>query len=280
MKEKISNVFKRIFEKLKSVDKQVYKKIFILIVIPILIYLYTQLFCNGKIIFERKRMLLNFMFIYFLIGFFYSIFGKSKVSLFITVILTCVVGFINHFITAFRGTPLVPWDIFSVNVALSVLPTFRFTITKKLVLGMILFALSIFLLIKVKFESFHNNKFKIIYRISVLIIVVAFTICFYLTNMVKWFELDENWDPKEEYHNNGLIVSLFKQSRNLIIHTPEGYDVNSLYELAKTIEVPIVEHDETYEYPNIIVIMNESFSDLQVVGKFKTNTDYLSYLKA
>ena len=277
MKEKLKKAFNFIINKLKSVDIQIYKKIFILIVVPILIYLYSQMFCNGKLMFERKRMLLNFMFIYFIIGLFYSITGKVKISLYITTTLTAAVGFINHFITAFRGTPLVPWDVFSVNVALTVLPTFTFTVNKKLIIGIVLYLVSIILLRFVKFKSFKNGKIKKICRLVALVAITIFIVCFYLTNMVKYFELDENWDPKEEYHNNGLIVSLFKQSRNLIIRKPEGYDVKPLQELANSIEVPTTEHDEDFEYPNIIVIMNESFADLSVIGKFKTSEDYLPY---
>lgn len=284
MKEKMKNAlekFKNLFvQKLKKVDKQIYIKIIILIVIPILIYLYCQLFCNGKIFFESKRMLLNFIFIYFIIGFFYCIFGKIKISLYISMILTLVVGIVNHFITAFRGTPLVPWDIFSLNVALTVLPTFKFSFTPKFILGVIICFAGLYILKKVKFDSFKNGKLKITYRIIVLIVTVSFTISFYTTNMISFFELDENWDPKEEYHNNGLVASLFKQSRNLIITEPEGYDINSVSELAKTIEVPIVEQDEDYEYPNIIAIMNESFSDLSVVGNFTTNVDYMPFFRS
>ena len=270
----------KLVNKLKKVDKEIYKKIFILILIPILIYLYCQFFCNGKLIFEPKRMLLNFMFIYFIIGFFYSFIGKVKISLIITSIVTGIVGIINHFITAFRGTPLVPWDLFSLNVALTVLPTFKFTVTKQAVLGFILFILTLIILIKVKLKSFKNGWIKKIYRVTACAGIIAFTICFYLTNLISWFELNENWDPKEEYHNNGLVASLFKQSRNLIIHEPEGYDLESLTNLAKTIEVPIIENSDDYEIPNVIAIMNESFAELSVVGDFKTNTEYLSYFNS
>lgn len=270
----------KLYEKFKASDKQIFKKIFILIFIPIMIYLYCQLFCNGKLIFERKRMLLNFMFIYFIIGFFYCIVGKIKISLYISMILTFVVGVVNHFITAFRGTPLVPWDIFSLNVALTVLPTFKFVLTKKCILGIILFIISIFVLHKTTFESFRNNKIKVTYRILVLVGTVSFTCCFYLTNVISYFKLDENWDPKEEYHNNGLVASLFKQSRNLIIEEPEGYDLDSITKLANSIEVPFVSHDENYEFPNIITIMNESLADLSVVGKFSTNEEYLPFFKS
>lgn len=270
----------KLFNKLKNIDKEIYKKIFILILVPILIYLYCQFFCNGKIIFEPKRMLLNFMFIYFLITFFYSFAGKIKFGLVVTSLLTGIVGIINHFITAFRGTPLVPWDLFSLNVALTVLPTFKFTVTKQAVIGFILFIVTLIILAKVKLQTFANGKLKKIYRVSACTGIVIFVICFYLTNMIAWFDLNENWDPKEEYHNNGLVASLFKQSRNLIIQDPEGYDVESLTKLAKTIEVPIIESQENSEMPNIIVIMNESFADLTVVGDFKTNTEYLSYFKS
>lgn len=270
----------KFFKILKENRKQILKKTFILIFIPIIIYLYCQLFSNGKIIFEKERMLLNFIFIYFIICFFYCFVGKIKTSLYLTMFLTLITGVVNHFITAFRGTPLVPWDIFSLNVALTVLPTFKFTVTKKLLLGILLFIIGFYVLNKVKFDSFRNNKIKITYRIVVLFVTVSFVCSFLSTDMINKFKLDENWDPKEEYHNNGLVASLFKQSRNLIIKKPEGYDIDSITELASSIEVPLVKHDENYEYPNIIAIMNESFADLGVIGDFKTNTEYLPFFKS
>ena len=273
--KKIGLVF--LWEKLKKVDKKIYVKIFAMIFYPLLIYLYGQFFCNGKLIFEAPRMILNFIFIYFLIGFFYCFVGKMKISLYITMILVFIVGIINHFITAFRGTPLVPWDIFSLNVALTVLPTFKFTLTKKAVYGIITFLIGIITLRKIEIDSFENKLFKKIYRLTVLAVTVIFTICFLTTNMITWFDLNENWDPKEEYHNNGLLARLFKQSRNLIIEEPEEYDIDSMKALASTIEVPIVEHEENFEMPHIIAIMNESFADLSVISDFKTNTEYMPF---
>ncbi len=269
------------FHKLNiKISKNTLKKVLLLIIIPILIYIYSQFFSNGKFIFEHKRMILNFLFIYLMIGFVYVITGKLKISLYVTSILTFIVGFVNHFLTAFRGTPLVPWDIFSINVALTVLPTFTFHISMKLIIGIFFFLLCFLILKKTTFESFKNTKFKIIYRISVFILISIFIYSFYFTNIIEKFELDENWDPKEEYHNNGLIASLFKQSRNLIIHTPEGYNIDSVNELASTIEVPIVEHTEDFKYPNIIAIMNESFAELKRIGNFSTNTEYLSFFNS
>lgn len=265
------------YEKSKKIFKKHYKKFITLIIIPIIIFYYCQMFCNGKIFFEPGRMILNYIFIYLLIGFFYCIIGKVKISLYITMVLTFIIGFINHFISEFRGTPFVPWDIFSLNVALTVLPTFQFKLTKKFVIGVILFVIGLLYLRKIKIDSFRNGKLKKSYRIAVMILTVTFIGNFYLTNMISVFGLDENWDPKEEYHNNGLIASLFKQSRNLIINEPEGYDIVSITSLANKIEVPLIKRDENTEMPNVIAIMNESFSELKVVGDFSTNEEYLPF---
>ncbi len=267
-------------EKLKKVDKNIYIKLFALILFPILIYLYGQFFCNGKLIFEVPRMLLNFIFIYLIIGTFYCLIGKLKPSLYWAMILVFIIGIINHFITVFRGTPLVPWDIFSLNVALTVLPTFKFTLTKQAIYGIVIFIIGILILRKLKLDSFENKLLKKIYRISVLSIALIFTVCFLTTDLIKLFNLDENWDPKEEYHNNGLLASIFKQSRNLIIEQPEEYDLEAIKKLASTIEVPIVETSENYQKPNIIAIMNESFADLSVISDFSTNIEYMPFFKS
>lgn len=272
--DKAYNLFKKI------INKQLVKKIFLLIVIPFIIYLYCQFLCDGKFSFEKPRMKLNFILIYLIIGIFYSLIGKVKISLYLSAFVTFATGFINHFVTTFRGTPLVPWDIFSANVAITVLPTFKFSLSKNLVCGILLFITVIFILRKMKIKSYRNNKFKILYRFIVVCLTLTFFINFYTTDLIKEFELDENWDPKEEYHNNGLMASLFKQSRNLIITQPDGYDVSSLSEVASSIEVPIVEHEEGFEYPNIIAIMNESFADLSSIGKFSTNEEYLPFFKS
>ena len=267
----------KVYEKSKKVTKRHYKKFITLIIIPIIIFYYCQMFCNGKIFFEPGRMILNYIFIYLLIGFFYCIIGKVKVSLYITMVLTFILGLVNHFISEFRGTPFVPWDIFSLNVALTVLPTFQFKITKKFAIGVILFLIGLIYLRKVKIDSFRNGKLKKSYRLAVMILTVAFIGNFYLTNMISVFALDENWDPKEEYHNNGLIASIFKQSRNLIINEPDGYDIVSITSLANSIKVPLVERKENTEMPNVIAIMNESFAELKVVGDFNTNEEYLPF---
>ena len=293
LKKFFIDLIKKTKNKFRNIDKKkllltlfnLFLKLLVIMFITLIIYIYSQFFCNGKFVFEKERMVLNFILIIIIIEFFYMLTGKLKLSLYISMILTFIIGIINHFVTAFRGTPLVPWDVFSVNVALTVLPTFKFTFTKKAIFGILTFIIGLIILSQVKFKNYNYKKAKIVFRIVLLLIISNFLISFYFTDMINKYDLNENWDPKEEYHNNGLIASLFKQSRNLIITKPDTYNFNSIYELAQNILVPIPEGNienssEEKIVPNIIVIMNESFSDLSVIGNFTTNTEYLSYFRS
>ena len=245
VKQKIEKTSYYFLKGLYDNRKQIFNNVLYLFVIPILIFLFGQLLCYGKIIFESGRMLFNFLFIYIVIAFFYSITGKLKPSLIISTLLIYIIGLINYFITTFRGTPLVPWDIFSVNVALTVLPTFKVTLTKELVGSFILLLISIIILFFGKAKDIRNKKVNISIRIISLILITIFFFNFYTTDLINAFDLDHNWDPKEEYHNNGLLASLFKQSKNLFISLPEGYSIEALKEIISETELSINEHLET-----------------------------------
>ena len=84
------------------------------------------------------------------------------------------------------------------------------------------------------------------------------------------------------YENYGAIAEFFVNTRYLSLQKPHGYDIETLSTQLKentsstqTItETALDQHpNATVEHPNIITIMNEAFSDLQVVGSFQTDTD-------
>ena len=151
LKKFFIDLIKKTKNKFRNIDKKkllltlfnLFLKLLVIMFITLIIYIYSQFFCNGKFVFEKERMVLNFILIIIIIEFFYMLTGKLKLSLYISMILTFIIGIINHFVTAFRGTPLVPWDVFSVNVALTVLPTFKFTFTKKAIFGILTFIIGL-----------------------------------------------------------------------------------------------------------------------------------------
>ena len=85
------------------------------------------------------------------------------------------------------------------------------------------------------------------------------------------------------YRNNGSLFHFWINTKYLIVSPPDGYSsdqveqiVNSGEEQAGNDGAP----GATKERPNIICIMDETLSDLSVVGDFTTNIDYMPYMRS
>lgn len=84
------------------------------------------------------------------------------------------------------------------------------------------------------------------------------------------------WDQIISYKNNGYIYSTIINLKNTKIIKPNSYSPERL----KTLKEEFLSDSEgIYEKPdNIVLIMNESFSDLRNISGFKTNEDFLPYI--
>lgn len=83
------------------------------------------------------------------------------------------------------------------------------------------------------------------------------------------------FSSKYLYKYNGTALSFIWTTKYLKMDKPSGYSVSELKELYEKYE-QLKEEEEVK--PNIIVIMNEAFSDLSVLGEFTTNKEYLPFI--
>ena len=88
--------------------------------------------------------------------------------------------------------------------------------------------------------------------------------------------------PKETYYRNGCALSFMVTWRNTVVKAPDGYDVKNIESLAT--KYPSDKAQKTSgvsaKTPNIIVIMNESFTDVGQLGDFETNEDYMPFFRS
>lgn len=83
--------------------------------------------------------------------------------------------------------------------------------------------------------------------------------------------------PNVLYRNNGLVGGFVGNIRFMTVEKPEGYSDTAVKEIAQDF---ITEETKTKKenLPNIIVIMNEAFSDLSVFGDFSVSEDYMPFI--
>jgi phosphoglycerol transferase MdoB-like AlkP superfamily enzyme len=88
---------------------------------------------------------------------------------------------------------------------------------------------------------------------------------------------DVSMDIFDQYHANnthGILFSFYLNAKAMKIEKPEGYDATEVENELNSIETDYMVNGKK---PNILVIMNESFSDLSVLGDLETTEEYMPF---
>lgn len=195
---------------------------------------------------------------------------------FATLFFMCC-GFANYCVVSFRSSPIVPWDLYSIRTAASVAGNYHLEMDKRLVIVLIGFLL---LLLTGRKLNISVKSWKIRLAASVLLLcsLFGYVKCMGNDTVIKTAGLDTTlFTPNVLYRNNGLMGGFTSTIRYMKVEKPEGY---SEEEVARLTEGYQTDKEEKENQPNIIVIMNEAFSDLSVFGDFHTSEDYMPFIRS
>lgn len=211
------------------------------------------------------------------IGFF--LFGSMRVALRIEIGIAMIYGLVNHYVMAFRSTPFVPWDIFSIETAASVAGNYDFTPTQEVIWVTIGFVL-LFVLV-----HFIDVKFPygVLYRIIPVVCVSLVLGTFVNLLWDEDFQTKSNlypflFTPSHMTKVNGMAVTFAMDMAYIYVEKPAGYSPEEVEEILEDYENSLPPAQDKEKQPNIIVIMNEAFSDLAVLGDFKASEDYMPFV--
>lgn len=204
---------------------------------------------------------LNIAFYYWLFLFVFFIAGRTSISMAICVSAIAIIGVGNYFVVMFRSNPIVPWDIYSFETAMSVADNYVFSVDWALAEHIAMFILM--LIVGVRTNIRLNKK---ILR-PILTVAMCIPAYFYISYL---------WQDNLE-RNTGLNDTLFNAK---YMHSKDGFFVSFILDIhflqINEQEVEKVETPE--ELPDIIAIMDETFSDPAVLGEFETNKDYMPFV--
>lgn len=205
---------------------------------------------------------------------FYCLTGWIKTSIAIGTGIYMLISTINVYIYSFSRRLFEPVDIFSAGTAMNVLNNFNlFPIPGRILVGLgIWLALIIFLFIKfLKTKYRLPAKRRIILAVCCIIGIVSISGYASTLKIYTW-----------RNHGaiiNGYILDFAANFKVISVDKPDGYSVENIN---KTADKYSNNADETDKKPHIIVIMDEAFSDLSILGDIQTNkevTPFISSLK-
>lgn len=207
----------------------------------------------------------------------FAVTNRYRFAIIIGNTITFLAGLVNYFVLLFRGTPFCPWDIFSVGTAADVLEGYTFTITLNLLGGILTVVL-----INMWAFSLKEKIHKLLIRISSAIVVVFATgvmiYVLFLTPVLGNYGITPNLFMQQVgYEDNGYVLGFCLNIKYIQVNVPETYSVEKTEEILKSIP-EVEEVSQAAVKPNIIMIMNEAYVDLQDVGEFQTNIEYMPFV--
>ncbi len=219
---------------------------------------------------------LNLLFYAVLQVFIFMITQSARISVCAAMVIGCGLNFANQIVLLIRGTPLVPTDLYAISTAMKVTTTGDWRFNADMMIG--LECCVMFVALAMNFKLVFPKKWLRPCAAAAAAAVFAVG-CVGIYNIDYESFSTSTFDTESTNNVNGTALSFYINARKMKFEVPEGYSEKALKEyLGKFDETEYenaVEAGASEDYPNIIVIMNESFADLAYNGRLRTDTPYL-----
>lgn len=232
--------------------------------------------------------------------------GSMRVSAITALSVSYVFNAISFIVYSFRGSSLMPSDLLAFGTAMNVASHYEF----KLKYQMITATIMTVGLIMLAFKFPLRIKFK---RSPVILRSVSAAAIACITGFVTLSDFsDLDVSVYDQYYANlmyGSAFSFYINSTKMGLEKRDDYNPEQLEEMLlsysdeeeeeteessdkktdnqkyKQTETKVTDDTKSSsldenEKPNIIVIMNESFSDLSVINDFETNEEYMPFFNS
>ncbi len=276
----------RFFEKHKDLPEKIsfyLRNIIGFFFFPIMTFFLTEGYTHN--VFEKMRVSLiwfNFLFYWLLALMLFGLIGRLKIALRVESVAFAVLGLANYYVYQFRGNPILPWDIYSLRVAGSVAGNYDYSLSFKVARILFLFVCLYLCEGFVCDARIVRRKAARISLTALSVIAIGiYTHVVQMDSMVSRLHLyDKLFTPDTMQFKDGSVVAFMMELEYLTVDKPEGYSEQAAQKILTENGGVTADADSlTAEHtPNIIVIMNEAFSDPAVLCEVNASEDYMPYV--
>lgn len=228
----------------------------------------------------------NMLLIYLFEAIIFLITFSPKFTLIFTQLSIMLVYSANYFVFQFRGTPLRINDLSATGTVLQVLKYYDLTPNTHLAMNWCLSVLFIIIGVCIKPTNLKKRIFIPIHLCSMFLGIVLLLYSKHLLLETSFlsdcgYESIVGFDQHLIYQVNGYLVASCMDIQNNQIAPPDGFSSEKANEILLSAENNYLPNDYTNITPtNIILIMNESFSDLRHLGPIELSEDNLPFFNS
>lgn len=284
----------------------------LLFLIPVINFYLLEWYTHNPFTTMKPNVhLMNILLFLFIALFLFALTGRVNAALMIQTAFCAVYGLAGYFVLEFRGAPIQPWDIFSLDTAASVADNYEYKLDQTATIVIICFVLLFIgeFFLKAGFsrkekagqpvsssskkKSRQPKRILRPWQMRLCLALLSGLFVFGYTKMLhnekivqtKLRLYDKLFTPTTIQFKNGTLTAFLMELQYISVDKPSGYSRERAEQLLEffgdsqtedTIADLSAKGDK--KTPNIIVIMNEAFSDPAVLGGFSTNEDYMPFV--
>ncbi len=221
--------------------------------------------------------LLNLVIIYFLMMSIYALTNRIKPAIIAPSVFLFVFTMSNYFAKQFRGIPILASDILLLRTVFSVAGEFNYVISFDGLFYLEILLLIFIILSRIPEKVRLPKKPRIGYLCGYIVVLGVFLYACVFSNTLEKLNVKvHHFAPNRSYISNGSLLTFIRSFQMVSLKTPEGYSVAKVEDVAEKYIKEYEADNATYRTPNVIVVMNEAFADLQAInGAFETNVDVM-----
>lgn len=257
---------------------KLYCNYMVMVLYPIILFYLFEFYTHNPFSTMYIRIqILNIVFFELLTLFLFFLFGRLKAALLTETILFGIIGLANYFVIQFRSAPIMPWDLFSIKTAASVANNYSYKLETSTIIVLVLFILLAIseCFISLRYQHSFKKPRRILPIAALLLLLCGYVWFLHQDSTITRFKIyDKLFTPTVMTKKDGTAVAFLIELKYMSVSKPNGYSVGKAEELLASYE----NTQEIVQKPNIIVIMDEAFSDPAILGDFETNEDYMPFV--
>lgn len=259
---------------------------FMIMAAPFLMTLICETACNADLTKMNPVVVFgDFGIAFVVMAMLYPFFRKVSRWLGFLFVLSLLAGCLEYYVLQFRGVPLMMVDLLAWRAAAAVMGNYRFTISTQLAAAILLtgffmaFAASLEEAGGCRCSRYIVSRRKWVKSTSALVMAAVLGFWFWRVDLVHMGYLLWDWNPVKTYNRYGLGVSFLMSGQLLIVREPDGYSTEEAEKLLHPEPEYHVPGNGSVT-PSVVIVMNESFSDLGQVGPLRCTADHMAFFKS
>lgn len=271
----------------QNLRHNVYFQIFFFLLVTFLEFVILELYFGISAFDYEWSILLKNVLIFagvnlFLTGLFHSV----RLPLLISVAFFTFVGAANYFVTSFRGYGIVFMDFYAVKTAAEVADGYSYHVEWNFIAALFC-DIALFgacFLFPGRKHAYRHAKYTLISLLGMAVSVFFF---FWIDSDTVFFKdvSGLTWDHNIGMKDYGYVLYFTSNAGKATVSEPSGYSVEKVDEILSPYEGMDASEGKAQEHiskelPNLIMIMNESYSDLGVLGKINTDKEVMPFYRS